>query len=613
MKRAWTGLSKILLVCLVCLPSAAVAGGDAFKPSGGVWDPFSDGYSRQVFDSFDSSAVPVHSKLPFEDIAPSDRPPLHRQFLIAFAISIGLFVPIALFTAIRRKRPRQTGQSRVPLPDDLVWVGPAMLLGLVLRLVAVFRLPLHGSEWGSVELGFSIPDVLFNGYEVLTNPPLLNFVEHFVFKACVSPVCFRIPPVVAGMLLIWAARTSARELGGRRAGIAAAFLAAINCGLIVWSATMRAYLPMAAFVVAALPAVIRIAAGRDRGRDSFSLAIFGALAVWTHYIAWIWLLLYAIWIVAANLRNPRRLAGPALAAIFVVISFLPLVPFFIDSFGDKQGSLLPPGWGRDMLALATGMPGPVGFIVPAGLIAARFYRSPREIRLVALIFGYVGICIATSGMIFWELSYSVGLSAFVTILIAVVVARQRRFALWVSTAAVLMLSTCVLVAMEPVDSPVVAGMNRPFLWRSVSAGLFSRTILDSAGPDVLLVTPAYESESFLYHMGPVTPEQAGVTPVVVRNFDEMVIPAGPGRSEKTVIGFERYWSWHLGQWPELERYTDRFGAFWYARMQQNCENESGMTYSGFDCRWLRLNCERAGSTAFDELYLCRPGAAPGQP
>ena len=597
-------------------PAAAVtAGSDDIKPGGGLWNPGLDAYSRSVFDSFDSAAVPPHVKLPIEDLKPGDRPPLFRVFLVSGVALTFLFAAVLVF-ARRRHLKEYLHSPRGGVPDDLVWITLIMGLALVLRGVAVFLLPLHGSEWGSVEHKtlLEIPDILFNGYEVLTNPPLLNLVSHFVFPLSGSPVAFRIPIVLFGLGLVWAARNVGRELFSRRAGIMAAAFCSVNCGLVVWSATMRAYLPMMTFVVAALPSAYRMACGRGRDRDAVKLAVFGALAAWTHYAALIWLLCIYVMIVVGRRRDMQALLATGAAGLWSLFSFFPLLPFFLSDFGSKQASSLPVGFAMDMLAISTGLAGGLGFLVPAGLLAARFYRLKGGVWLTLLAGGYLAAVFATTGIIHWEVSYSVGFSAVVMILLAGVVDRLRHYAAAFVVIAMLLLATCALLLVEPSSSAAVADATRPFLWRSVSNRIFAEEIMKvpgrGQGPDgrtVVLVTPAYESEPYLFHLGPVTPAQAGVEPVVVRNFDEMQfeVPSdsGPSRSY-TVIGFERYWGWHLGQWPELDRFLNRFGTFWYARLQQNCSNGSGFTWSLWDCTWLERHCILVESTASDELYLC---------
>lgn len=597
----------------VGLPELPAVTDDVLKPDGRPWDPDGDEYSRQVFSAFDFESVALHAKPAFERLKPSDRPPGFAVFLGSWLVALPLFVILALWQ-VRRKRRTVASPSDPAVsvaPSDLAPVLCAVALGAVVRLVAAALIPLHGSEWGTVEhKPFSaIPDIAFSGYEVLTNPPLLNLVEHFVFQACHSPFCFRLPIVLAGVWMIWSSRTAARLMFGKSAGILAAFLVALHPGLVIWSATMRAYLPMAAFLVAALSPAFRLARGEDRDRDAVLLAVFGALAVWTHYIAWIWLALIGAALLAALIRHPRKLVRPAISAIFIAVSFLPLVPFFFFDFGSKQGSMLPESWAVDTLALLTGMPFMSGLAAAAILVAARFWHVRTMMVLVAGIAGYVGICVATSSFIFWEVSYSVGLAAPVMILLAGSIDRMRfaRIGAFVLLGGFLV--TSAAIALEPSQSAVIARITRPFLWRSSSVENFSRAIAAGAVADsdrtvTVLVTPAFESESFLYHLGPVTAAEAGVEPVIVRNFDRMFFSGRNVRYD--VIGFERYWSWRLGQWPELSRFMRDHGGFWYARMQNNCVTGKGMTWSAWDCEWLSRNCRLVEQNASDELYLCGP-------
>lgn len=619
-----SGAAPLVLVAaavlaLACLPAArvdAVTAGDANKPDGTPWEPGFDEHSRSVFQSFDAAAVPPHARLAFENLKPSDRPAYFGIFLTLGSVLVPLSL-LAVALARRRQIRVFLKETHFRRPDDIGSMAVIMGGALLFRVVAAIFLPLHGSEWGSVEHkpAASLPDIIFNGYEVLTNPPLLNVIEHFVFPLSSSPVAFRIPIVLFGLALVWGARCAGREMFSRRAGLIAAAFCAVNCGLIIWSATMRAYLPMMAFVVAALPAAYRLASGRGKDRDAVKLAVFGALAAWTHYIALIWLIcLYAL-ILWGRRRDIGGLARTLSAGLWTGLAFLPLVPFFLSDMGSKQASMMPPGYTMDLLAIATGMAAGIGILLPAGLVAARFFKSHAALWLSLLVCGYLIMNIATVGIIHWEVSYSVGLTAVVMLLTAGVVDGLGDPRAAVGVLLVLLASTSVVVASEPSGSPAVADAARPFLWRSVSNGMFAEMIAkktgqgrDAGGNTIVLVTPAFESEPYLYHLGPVTAEQAGVEPVVGRNFDEMRF-RGPGTAGRparayTVIGFERYWSWHLGQWPELDRYLGRFGSFWYARLQQNCSNGTGFTWSPWDCMWLQKNCRLVDSTTNDELYLC---------
>ncbi len=612
-------LTLAFLAVLPVLSLRAMAGdvlSDAVRPDGKPWAPDSDRISRSVFEAFDSSAVPPHIRPAFENLSPGSRPRGFRPFLFTGLTLIVLSVAGAVFWR-RHHLARLIREARFRLPDD--WLPMAFILAAALtaRLVAAWALDLHGSEWGSVELRphSRIPDILFNGYEVLTNPPLLNFIEHFVFPVSTAPFAFRLPVVFFGLALTWGARCAGRELFSRRAGLLGAAFVALNCGLIIWSATMRAYLPVITLVVAAIPGTFRMASGRGRDRDAVALAVFGALALWTHYVAALWL--FGLYLLAAwgRRRDPRGLIRILASGLFTLFAFAPLLPFFFADLGSKQASMLPPGYASDLLAIATGLPAGLGLLVPAALVGTRFWRSPGALWLSLLVGSYLALNLATTGIIHWEVSYSVGLGAVVMILLAGALDSSSLARGLSGLAAVLLAASSLLVAFGPDDSVAIADAKRPFVWRSVSNRRFADTIRNSPGRGVagdgrtvVLVTPAYESEPYLFYLGPVTPEEAGVEPVVVRNFDEMRFDtrSGPTRPSTafTLIGFERYWSWHLGQWPELERFRARFGAFWYARLQQNCANRTGFTYSQWDCAWLDANCRLVESTAEDELYLC---------
>lgn len=207
---------------------------------------------------------------------------------------------------------------------------------------------------------------------------------------------------VFGTALIPVAFGAARELAGRRAGLIAAVLVAVNPQLIYYSQEARAYSLLA--LMATLSFWAFVVATRDAGRRSLVLwALASAAALLTHYFAAFLVIPEAVWLVAA--RRPRL--PPALAAAAVAAVGLALVPLansqsdgrtdWISDFSLSERlrgavkSLLTgeydptSNWQLALLALA------VGAALFAGLRRAR--ERDRRAVAIALGLGALGFAI----------------------------------------------------------------------------------------------------------------------------------------------------------------------------------------------------------------------------
>jgi mannosyltransferase len=124
-----------------------------------------------------------------------------------------------------------------------------------------------------------------------------------------------------GTVLVPVAYGAARELGGRRAGLIAAALVAVNPQLIFYSQEARAYSLLA--LLATLSFWAFLVARRDPGRRGLVLwALASVAAVLTHYFAAFVVVPEAIWLLAV--RRPRL--PVALACLPVAAAGAALVP-----------------------------------------------------------------------------------------------------------------------------------------------------------------------------------------------------------------------------------------------------------------------------------------------
>jgi mannosyltransferase len=115
---------------------------------------------------------------------------------------------------------------------------------------------------------------------------------------------------LAGVLTVPVAYLLGAELRGRRTGIAAATLVAVNPMLVWYSQEARAYALFALLTAASFLYFLRALDRGDR-RDFVAWGVFSALALATHYFAFFPLVAEALWL----LHRRRRAAVPGLAIL----------------------------------------------------------------------------------------------------------------------------------------------------------------------------------------------------------------------------------------------------------------------------------------------------------
>jgi predicted membrane-bound mannosyltransferase len=141
------------------------------------------------------------------------------------------------------------------------------------------------------------------------SPPLYFVLSWGWLRICGdSDVALRALSTVAGVLTVAITYLIARELGqSRRAGRVAALLVATNPLLIWYSQEARPYSLLVFFATASLLWCAR-AANRGRWHDFVLWGIWSALALSTHYFAFFFVAVEAVWIFLAQRHQWRRLA-----------------------------------------------------------------------------------------------------------------------------------------------------------------------------------------------------------------------------------------------------------------------------------------------------------------
>lgn len=198
----------------------------------------------------------------------------------------------------------------------------------------------HFSFWQDESLtplraAYAIPEILSNRIVIQeavtqdTHPPLYFLLIHFTrLLFGESDFAYRYPSVLASVLTIPLLFQFGRKLLGTRAGLLAAFLAAINPLQVWYAQEARMYAFLLLLTTAASYALWRALSGGSSRRWFPIYFLFAALSFLTHYTAifliaahflfWAWLLLG---------RRQRRLLLIGGGVILLLI--LPFLPFFI--------------------------------------------------------------------------------------------------------------------------------------------------------------------------------------------------------------------------------------------------------------------------------------------
>lgn len=197
-----------------------------------------------------------------------------------------------------------------------------------------------------------------------------------------------------GTALVPVAYGAARELGGRRAGLVAAALVAVNPQLIFYSQEARAYSLLA--LLATLSFWAFAVARRDSGARSLVLwALASAAALLTHYFAAFLVIPEAVWLLAVRRpRLPAALASLAVAAVGCAL--VPLAARQSDgrtdwisdfSLGERLRGAVKMSLTGEYDPTSNWQLGLLGLVLAAALAVAMRRADARERRGMALALG----------------------------------------------------------------------------------------------------------------------------------------------------------------------------------------------------------------------------------
>jgi hypothetical protein len=177
----------------------------------------------------------------------------------------------------------------------------------------------------------------------------------------------RLPSVLLGALAVGLIYALGRRLHSARAGLAAAFLLAVNGFHVALSQEARGYAALASLTILSYFCLDR-ALERGRRRDWELWAVFSALAFYCH--------MYTVFVIGAqglfvlSCRSRRALTGLALGLLLLALLLLPTVPFFIlQPIGTTLYHLRPPNSGHALSALIDLSGGTPGALVLYTLLA----------------------------------------------------------------------------------------------------------------------------------------------------------------------------------------------------------------------------------------------------
>jgi uncharacterized membrane protein len=224
------------------------------------------------------------------------------------------------------------------LPEKKVSTTALLLVilavGTALRL---FRLS-YQSLWYD-ELHSMIPTNPANTLAALIEycktdqPPAYFIMLHYWFKLFSYNAFYgRLFSALIGVLGLVAMYALGREVGGRKAGLAACFFTAINWFHIVYSQEVRFYGLLFLFTVLSYLFFIR-AYRRERAVDFIGYTLISIGLIYTHYYAMVVLLTQLVtfgWMIYSGKRSWRFIGMALASGVAVLCAFIPWMPVVLQ-------------------------------------------------------------------------------------------------------------------------------------------------------------------------------------------------------------------------------------------------------------------------------------------
>jgi mannosyltransferase len=222
-----------------------------------------------------------------------------------------------------------------------IWLILIIILATVLRLFHLGYQSLWFDEARSfTRASMSLPETLRQTL-IAVHPPLYSFTLHFWLKVGHSETLLRFPSVAFGVLALPLIYQLGRLCMGRRTGLMAALLLALNPFHVWYAQETRMYSMLMLLTLSAAYFFLRVV--RDNSRRSWNgLVVSCALAYYAHYFAF-FIPLIQFTFFLCTLRTHHRLFRKWVLS--QIIAALPLAPWLVAYYALASHSLQGVGHG----------------------------------------------------------------------------------------------------------------------------------------------------------------------------------------------------------------------------------------------------------------------------
>lgn len=279
------------------------------------------------------------------------------------------------------------------LSSPYLWLTGLLALGAVLRVWNIGVRDLWLDEAFSALYAELPLETLVELRRQGTNPPLYHILLGWWVRGFGDgEQALRMMSAVAGMVVVGLGYPLGCRLGGKRTGLIACALLAVNNWAICYSQEARYYALTEALAMATTLLLYDALTTRRPGR-LIAYTVVAAAFVWVHTFAWFVLLAQAVW-AAMRLRampnDDRRYrlgVWLGMAGVAIVLAFVPWIPILADQIRTATAEywVPPPRW-IDLGNWAQGMIAPwphlrLALLAACALVvAAKLFHGPRGDR-----------------------------------------------------------------------------------------------------------------------------------------------------------------------------------------------------------------------------------------
>ena len=349
-----------------------------------------------------------------------------------------------------------------------------------------------------------------------STPPLYYVLEWgWAHVLGSGPVALRSLSALFGSFTIVILADVARRLGGHRAALAAAALAAANPLLIWYSQEARAYALLVALCAATVWFLVR---GDWRG-----WAVAAALALATHYFALFIVVPQAGWLAWRHARSSRRAALSLAAVAIVGAALLPLA--VVQASGNRARFISATGLGSRVVAvpkqflIGYATPHATVLTVLAALAAAGLALSlrRRDVALLALVAVAVAVpcALALAGADYVITRNLIMAIVPLVVVAAVAASRSRAGPALVGLLCAAGIAAFIGVELTPADQRDD--------WRGAAAAIGPATL----GPRVVVIDPSDGAPALRLYLPLARVAPSPATYFTIREVDVIAVQRTP--------------------------------------------------------------------------------------